>query len=178
MSNEIDKAVDQYLTEQGITYEAKFRRQVPESKKPSDLQIKWYTFFNGECFDFFTGIAHMPKPMYEKYGRLTRYTQRDWDALCLIVCDGRYPATAGTSRLWSDQKCFQPTAASVLYCLLSDSDVENYRTYDEWASDLGYDPDSRSGEQTFNACLQNTRALRRAIGSTAIEKLREMLQDY
>lgn len=46
-----------------------------------------------------------------------------------------------------------PTAAGVLYCLLSDTaSVDNARSFEEWANDLGYDTDSRKAEALFRSC--------------------------
>ncbi len=46
-----------------------------------------------------------------------------------------------------------PTAASVLCCLVSDAMGVEGRTFEEWASDYGYDTDSRRAEFTYNACV-------------------------
>ena len=47
----------------------------------------------------------------------------------------------------------EPTAAGVLYCLVSDtSGVDNARSFEEWASNYGYDTDSRKAEAIFRRC--------------------------
>lgn len=59
----------------------------------------------------------------------------------------------------------EPTAAAVLSCLLMDSEsVRHGQTFEEWARDLGYDPDSRKAERTFNACVQSSNKLTRLLG--------------
>ena len=62
--------------------------------------------------------------------------------------------------------CADPTAEGVLYCLLSDASVEDARSFEEWASDLGYDPDSRTAERTYQTCLKQTQRLRTFLGDT------------
>lgn len=59
----------------------------------------------------------------------------------------------------------EPTAADVLNCLASDaSGYENARTFEEWASEYGYDPDSRSAERTYNLVAEQTAHLRTFLG--------------
>lgn len=61
--------------------------------------------------------------------------------------------------------CHEPTAREVLECLASDAcGVENARSFEEWADDLGFDPDSRKAERTFRACERQTAKLRRLLG--------------
>lgn len=56
-----------------------------------------------------------------------------------------------------------PTAYDVLYCLISDADVENY-DFEEWAENLGYDTDSRKAEKTYNQCVAQTKKLHKFLG--------------
>lgn len=59
-----------------------------------------------------------------------------------------------------------PTAADVLDSLASDSaSIENARDFADWASDFGYDADSRKAERTYRACERLARRLRRFLGS-------------
>ena len=59
-----------------------------------------------------------------------------------------------------------PTAADVLECLLSDAaSVENAAgDFEEWAPELGYDPDSRRALAVFEALTKQTAKLRRFLG--------------
>lgn len=59
----------------------------------------------------------------------------------------------------------EPTAEEVLECLLSDaSGVECARSFEDWASDLGFDPDSRKAERIYKACERIAVKLRRFLG--------------
>jgi len=48
----------------------------------------------------------------------------------------------------------EPTAADVLSSLLLDAAVEDYSSFEDWAADLGYDPDSRKAVRTYQECLK------------------------
>lgn len=71
-----------------------------------------------------------------------------------------------------------PDICDVLYCLLSDGDAIDHPTYEDWASDYGYDPDSRKGEAIYRACLEIGLKLRAALGDDGLRELREAFQDY
>jgi len=44
---------------------------------------------------------------------------------------------------------------AILDCLVSDAwSVLNSRGFEDWANELGYDPDSRKAERTYNACRE------------------------
>jgi hypothetical protein len=67
----------------------------------------------------------------------------------------------------------RPTAADVLDSLASDANVDNYDSFEEWASDLGYGEDSRSAEQIYKACLKQTAALREFLQDELFQSLFE-----
>jgi hypothetical protein len=59
----------------------------------------------------------------------------------------------------------EPDAADVLSSLVSDaSSVENARSFEEWASDLGFDTDSRKAFATFQECERSAKRVRRFLG--------------
>lgn len=58
-----------------------------------------------------------------------------------------------------------PTAQDVLDCLLSDaSGYENARSFEEWASEYGYDTDSRKAERVYEQVKTQTHKLRKFLG--------------
>ena len=57
----------------------------------------------------------------------------------------------------------EPTAEDVMECLLSDAQAEN-DDFEGWASDLGYDTDSRQAEKTYKACVDIAHRLRKLLG--------------
>jgi hypothetical protein len=58
-----------------------------------------------------------------------------------------------------------PSTEDVLECLALDAQgVENARSFEEWASEYGYDADSRRAEKTYRATVAQTKRLKRFLG--------------
>ena len=65
-----------------------------------------------------------------------------------------------------------PKLADVLDCLASDaSTVENCLSFDDFASEMGYDEDSRKAEKTFNKINEQVERLKTLLGEDAINEL-------
>lgn len=65
-----------------------------------------------------------------------------------------------------------PKIEDVLDCLASDaSGLDHPATFEEWAADYGYDPDSRRAEQIFNNCVEQTARFKAFLGEDALETL-------
>lgn len=64
-----------------------------------------------------------------------------------------------------------PKAHSVLSCLAMDAaSVSNGESFDDWAGNLGYDPDSRKAERIYLAIQQQSSALQQFLGDEAYEQ--------
>jgi hypothetical protein len=174
MSKETDKQVAELLASAKIPYSAKFKpMSQPTAKRPTDLQVHWTITIGSHQFDYQTGIGHLPK-RFEKLANSKMASDfGTLQAACELGVEG-----LTLSNRWHKRPETHPTAASVLYCLLSDSDALDSPTFEEWASDLGYDTDSRKAEQIYRACIENGLKLRRVLGESNMVKLRELLQDY
>jgi hypothetical protein len=72
----------------------------------------------------------------------------------------------------------EPNTHNVLHSLCLDAGAIDYATFEEWASDMGYDPDSRSGEKAYRACLEIGLKMRNGLGDAQFRALREIYQDY
>lgn len=59
-----------------------------------------------------------------------------------------------------------PTALEVMACLVMDAaGVENsHGSFEDWAGDYGYDPDSRKAERIYQDTVQQTAELRQFLG--------------
>lgn len=58
-----------------------------------------------------------------------------------------------------------PTVEDILDCLASDAArVENARSFEEWASECGYDPDSRKALKTYETCVKQANELKSFLG--------------
>lgn len=58
-----------------------------------------------------------------------------------------------------------PEVDSVLDCLASDAQGVDGATFENWASDYGYDTDSCKAEKIFKACQREAVNLRRLLGA-------------
>ena len=57
-----------------------------------------------------------------------------------------------------------PTAADVLYCLLSDASSAESTDFVDWAEGSGYNPDSIKARKVYDECVRQTRKLHRFLG--------------
>lgn len=133
-------------------------------------------------FEYSAGVAHIPGYSF------SRHQSNDTAIHVREVCElGRYRTDsyghiamgrlAGTTlKRWTG--VLIPAASDMLHSLIMDSDVIEYRNFEDWADSMGYDPDSRSGEKTYRACLEIGLALRAILGDSGIEAAREIFQDY
>lgn len=65
-----------------------------------------------------------------------------------------------------------PTLEAVLRCLAMDAlGYDNARNFDEWASEYGYDTDSRKAEKTYRVIGEQAKELRVVLGSTNYDEL-------
>lgn len=71
-----------------------------------------------------------------------------------------------------------PDIKDVLYSLILDSNVLNYPEFEEWASDCGYETDSRKAESIYRDCLKNALKMRGSLGESLLAQLSEAFQDY
>jgi len=65
-----------------------------------------------------------------------------------------------------------PDLAEVLHSLASDmAGFENARDFEDWASEYGYDSDSRRAERTFRSIETQSNKLKTFLGEEAYKKL-------
>lgn len=66
----------------------------------------------------------------------------------------------------------EPDATSVLNCLALDSSgIENNPSYEDWASEYGYDEDSRQHERIYKSCVTQANKVKRWLGEKLYEEL-------
>lgn len=124
--------------------------------------------------DYMAGCAHCPSYKQSSYKTV------DGNAAVREECEtGRAVRWRSESLgLFAHGAPILPNTVDVLYSLVLDADVINYSTFEEWANEFGYDPDSRKAEATYRACLQHALALRGAVGDDGLRTLQEAFQDY
>ena len=164
----------------GLTYLPTFR-PTPQSREKHP-QLHWLiTLEKGKqrmSVDYQQGIAHV-EGYKHSWGKQTLEQRK---------IEGLYRKTCETGKLYKYMPSFSgaiekgtqppPKLADVLYCLVMDSDVLNYSSYEDWGPELGYDVDSRKGEETYRLCLKQSLAFRNLIGQAALDNLKEAFQDY
>ena len=108
------------------------------------------------------------------------------DALCAAECESGFPmeidpwdrSTKNTFKRKPKAPAIVPDPVDVLYSLTMDSGALNYGTFEDWASEFGYDTDSRSAESAYRACLETALKIRAAIGDAGMETLKTAFEDY
>jgi hypothetical protein len=75
-------------------------------------------------------------------------------------------------------KSILPDSFDVLSSLALDASVLDCAGFADWASEFGYDIDSRNAESIYRACLDIALKLRAALGDAGLETLRSAFQDY
>lgn len=78
---------------------------------------------------------------------------------------------------WLQPKPVSPCAANVLYSLIQDSSAID-TSFEYWCADYGYDSDSISAFNTYQACCKIAKELRQVFNHVQIETLRSLLEDY
>ncbi len=74
-------------------------------------------------------------------------------------------------------KARPPALLDVLYCTLADASALDYPTFESWASEYGYDTDSRKAEGIYRTCLREAAVLNAALG-LRVHDLRIAFQNY
>lgn len=176
-----------YLDSLGLSYIPTFRpTPQPGVKSP---QLHWLiTLERGKermTFDYHQGMAHVEGYQCTLGRRTLEQQERE----------NRVRKTCETGKLYRNEvgrgfvPCGDqpaPKLIDVLYCLVSDASVRHSAFYEEWASDYGYDVDSRKGEETYKLCQKQTMDFLRVLGAgkmgrnsmDILEKLEELYQDY
>lgn len=172
-TNDTAKAIEALATELGLSMTTEF---VPWSssrnkgeKQPS---LNWIvTIHKGNRVvwsgDYGAGMGHCPS--YKQ--RITAEVDYAVKAECH---DGRAYVARG-NRIG---KPILPAFADVIHSLMCDSSAIDHASFDDWASDYGYDIDSRKAEAIYRACLAIALAFRNALGDVDFQRLRDAVRDY
>jgi hypothetical protein len=81
------------------------------------------------------------------------------------------------TKFYTGLAILEPTVDDVLHSLLMDGRASDYSSFEEWASDFGYDEDSRSAEATYHDCLENGRKIQKLLGDD-VAYFEEKYEDY
>ena len=147
-------------------------------KAPSKFQAHGYKNARGKPYPGTGSMYRSAKP----HEVLSQYR----DAVCAAECESGFPmeidpwgrGNENTFKRKLKAPAIVPDPVDVLYSLTMDSGALNYGTFEDWASEFGYDTDARSAESIYRACLDNALKLRAAIGNTGMETLQTAFEDY
>lgn len=72
----------------------------------------------------------------------------------------------------------EPDIKSVVACLITDSDVLNYRNFAEWAENYGYSADSIKDKALYDECMSTALNLRAGLSESVLNELKDAAVDY
>lgn len=136
--------------------------------------------------DYSAGIGHLPEACkrilkregYDSASLQCRHTRDSRVYLDHVLEHGRESKFLQTSGIALGGKPILPDWHDVVHSLVSDADVLNYASFEDWADCFGYEKDSRRAEGIYRECLRITLQLKSIIGDKELEQLRELFQDY
>lgn len=129
--------------------------------------------------DYMQGVGHLPNYSHQ-FARLAVYDDAVRDA-CetgvspLIPHKNGYDACQAGLTFPRRTPVPPPALVDVLYCLVADAGALDYATFEDWASEYGYDTDSRKAEAAYRACLDIALQLRHILD---LDAAREAFEDY
>lgn len=130
-----------------------------------------------ESVDYMQGSGHCPaskarKTESDSFWPL-RFDQLQRKAVASECETGRAHRIANGHTI-AGKALSPPTATNIIAALCCDAGVLDYAVFEDWAADLGMDPDSRKGEAMYRACLASALALRAAVGDEKLGALRDL----
>lgn len=127
--------------------------------------------------DYSAGCAHCPSYKARKgEGDTVQRKCIAWE--CEHGKPARWSDFDGGPTVRIHSEAILPDLDSVLWSLAMDYGVIDAGGFESWASEYGYDSDSRKAEATYRACLDIAFALRAALGDAAMQELQDAGQDY
>lgn len=148
------------------------------TKAPATFQPHGYRNASGKPYPGTTSVYRSATPGET----LKQYRE----AIAAAECESGFPMEIdpwgrGPENVFkrkAKSEAIQPDAVDVLYSLIMDSSVLDYAGFEDWASEYGYDTDSRQAESIYRAYLDIALKLRAAIGEAGLETLKTAYQDF
>ena len=176
--DELVKRLDLKMTTQFVPFS--ISRNADSNQKSLNWKVTLSSIRNKMTFDYSKGVGHLPYPnefQLDKYQRSV-VNEAVNSAVETGVARKIARGAMAFTLLHSKEEFPTPTLQGILYSLTQDADVVNYLTYEEWAADFGYDPDSRKGEKVYEECRLQAFKLSDVLGGPdKIENLRGILQE-
>lgn len=144
---------------------------ISRNKNEKCPSLNWLVtlFRNGKAFmsdvEYSAGCAHCPSYKQGGFGK-----DHDVTEAVTQECLKGHKYRVGAKRI-------VPSILDVVSNLLMDGDV-NGQSFEDWASNFGYDVDSRKAEKIYLACQDIESAWKRAFSAADLGALRELFQNY
>jgi hypothetical protein len=177
--------IESFMDSHSITVESVF---VPfsQSRNKGDWQsLNWRVTLKVKgrevmTTDYSAGIGHAPSHKATKAPARYSGSLRFWKAEAVAFeIENGFAAIPKWSGIRADKKRpIAPEACDVLYSLASEAGVLNCSGFEDWASDMGYDDDSRKAEKIYKECIETALKLRAALGDDGLSALHVACEDY
>lgn len=177
------KQIEAYLNSIGLQHNIVFIPQSRSRNAGKEPCINWSVCLwksnndkNKMLTDYQQGVGHLPKwnsPVKNEYDTKLKYS-------CMLraIETGKVHRIVNDTPVPTNTKLTPPSVVDVIYSLIMDSDVLDYAGFELWANNLGFDTDSRKAETIYNICINNTLKLKSILGQEALDKLKDLYQDY
>jgi hypothetical protein len=177
-------AVNELLAAAGVTFSAihrgaRVKDKTKENPRGWECDAWSVAFQKGdgrealEEFDYFTGTGH--RQYLVPHSQPAKFRPPGWQP---TVKEAGSPRTLYREQYdRNNLRAVAPQAADVLYSLLLDSSAAS-QSFESWASEFGYDTDSRKAEATYRACQQNADKLARVLDATTRAEPARILEDF
>jgi len=179
--NSQDKLVAGFLKECKVGYEVTYIKEDKSKEWPSDVfNITFKSGYREESFEYRAGLGHRIE-IKQPFGNPNSLNNKGISSAKFSKLCKELKEVIGSDRVVFSKdhytKIPKPTQASVLHCLLLDSDC-GHMPFRDFCDELGYNYDSISDLQLHRQCEEITKKLRIVFGIVEQEQLRELLQDY
>ena len=175
--------IEAAIKDLGLTFEFEFvpfnMSRNKDNKSPS---LNWIvTLKRGNSsmsFDYSAGCGHCPGSLKKQRDISNHEAKQMVNKECETGFACIYLVTSGNIYFRTPRRPILPDTADIISSIVLDASVLDSGSFEEWASEFGYDTDSRSAEVTYNASLQQALQLRRLVGDSGLRTLQEASQDY
>lgn len=177
------------IAELGLFIEATFvplseSRNATDNPKIGDLSLNWKIRIKQQreddsyvilVTDYMQGIAHAPS-----YKQGQRVTLEYFNKLLHEAETGRVAKGKVGGSVISGSKIKPPKTEDVVFCVVTDSNVLTFENFEDWATDYGFDTDSRKAERIYNECLASALQFYNRLRATPdqIDRLKDAANEY
>ena len=167
MSNTIESQVASYLASQDITVTPYFTRAATSDDgwEHDAFTVSLASASNNFSTSYMTGTGH----------RTTHRSRKAKMALSRALYPDTHIKTA--SKTANDMIAHIPAQASILSSLILDAQAGDM-LFNDWCDDYGYDSDSISAFDTYQACCKTHAQLRTVFTQTQLAHLTTLTEEY